>query len=155
MAHYQPPSDFLQAVIADEIPFDGEFGNQNLDYLIRLTRDADRANRDWATFLLAQTDFDTVSIREALLIAASDLDFDVRSEAVLGLAQRNAPEATSLVQQMLGEQRVGTLVVEAAGYVADTKLLPLLTELEGWWDVDANLLKTAILACETGVKFEQ
>jgi HEAT repeat protein len=155
MARNEPSSDFLKAVIAQQVPFEGQIGSQNLAHLVRLTSDADRTNRDWATFLLAQTEFDTPDIRQALRVAASDEDYDVRCEALLGMAQRNVPEASALIQQVLCEESVGTLIVEAAGLVSDANLVPRLVELRDWWDVDRELLEAAISACETGVKLDK
>lgn len=87
---YEPSSDFLRAIIADEVALSGgEFAEANLNRLIAFTRDPDRANRDWATLLLSQETGDTPSIRAALLEAAEDDDVIVRAEAALGLAMRD------------------------------------------------------------------
>ena len=155
MERYQPASDFLRSAIADQIPFVGEFGSRNLDRLIEMTQDADRSNRDWAMLLLSQTEYDTPQVLSALYSGTNDCDFDVRSEAILGLAQRNVPDAKLLVGKLLSEETVGMIAVEAAGFVADAYLLPILEELRSWWDVDPELLIGAIAACETGVKFER
>lgn len=63
---YQPPSDFLRGIVADNVPLSGsEFGEANLRLLIEMMRDEDRANRDWATFLLAQQEeIDTPEVRQ-------------------------------------------------------------------------------------------
>ena len=153
MDRYQPNSDFLKSVIADDIPFVGEFGGKNLDRLIGFTEDIDRSNRDWAMLLLSQTEFDTPQVRCALFRGATDCDSDIRCEAILGLAQRNVPDAKLLVEKLLREEVVGMMAVEASGFVADSDLLPILEELRSWWDVDPELLGGAIAACATGVKF--
>jgi HEAT repeat protein len=155
MDRYQPKSDFLKSVIVDDIPFVGEFGRKNLDRLIGFTQDADRSNRDWAMLLLSQTGLDTPQVLSALYRGATDSDFDVRCEAISGLAQRNVPEAKLFVEKLLSEETVGMMAVEAAGFVADADLLPILKELRSWWGVDPELLDGAIAACETGVKFER
>lgn len=88
---YEPASDFLKAVIAEDVPLSGSpLGEANLRLLIAMTRDDDRSNRDWATFLLSQEDADTPEIRSALRSAADDEDDYVRAEALLGLARRDA-----------------------------------------------------------------
>ena len=40
------------------------------------------------------------------------------------------------------------LAIEAARYVADPRLLPALVSLRPWWDVDSELLESAILLCD-------
>ena len=51
---YEPASEFLRADCAGEVPLSGgAFALANLRRLIETTRDEDRSNRDWATFLLA------------------------------------------------------------------------------------------------------
>ena len=111
--NYEPPSDFLKGVIKESVPLGGSsFGQANRVRLIEMTSDANVANRDWATFLLAQADFDDDVVRGALRTAADDSDSVVRAEAILGLTNRSAPEALSLVQR------------ELAGDVASIPIIP-------------------------------
>ena len=79
----------------------GEHAEANLARLIAMMRDKDPANRDWATLLLAQQDFDTPRVRDALLGAAEDENEYVRAEAILGLAQRDKALALPLLQREL------------------------------------------------------
>ncbi len=121
--NYGPPSDFLKALIEDDAPLvDGEFAEANLRRLIELTRDADIANRDWATLLLAQQDIDTPEVREALCAAADDEDDCVRAEAILGLAQRDKGVALPLLQRELSRDLVALPLFEAASLVAHPSL---------------------------------
>jgi hypothetical protein len=70
---YEPPSEFLKALIDDDAPLvGGPHAEANLRRLVEMTRDKHPANRDWATLLLAQQDMDTSEIRDALLRAAED-----------------------------------------------------------------------------------
>lgn len=125
MAHpYYPPSDFLKALIKDEAPIeDSQLGEANLRRLIEMTRDEDRANRDWATMLLAQQELDTVEVREALLRAAKDEDPAVRAEAILGLAQRDRNLALPFLREALSGPMASMPIFEAAELVADPSLI--------------------------------
>lgn len=121
---YTPPSDFLQAVINEEVPFsDHDLGERNLTRLIAMTRDPDVANRDWATLLLSQLEFDRPDVRNALLSATSDESFEVRAEAILGLAQLDRSVALPLVKRELQGQLVNMPLLEAAAIVADASLI--------------------------------
>jgi hypothetical protein len=119
MDRYEPTSDFLTAVINDDAPLSGSiFGDANLCRLIAMTRDPDKSNRDWATFLLAQSDFDDDAIRQALLRAAGDDDEVVRAEAIVGLARRDRDLALPLIKQALTARSVPHPIFEAAAYAA-------------------------------------
>ena len=121
---YEPSSEFLQAIIADDMPLSGgEFGDANLRRLIQMTRDQESANRDWATFLLAQADIDTKAVRDALLQAAKDDLGVIRGEAILGLASRNSNLALPLVQAALSADTVVISILEAAALCAHPSLV--------------------------------
>ena len=121
---YQPPSEFLRAIAAHAVPLEGSrFAEDNLCRLIAMTGDADHANRDWATFLLAQTGIDTPNVREALLLAALGNDDVVRDEALLGLAQRDPQLALPLVQAALGSDHVTMAALEAAALCPHPSLI--------------------------------
>lgn len=120
---YEPPSDFLKALIQDEAPLSGsEHAEANLLRLIDMTRDELLANRDWATLLLAQQDLDTPDIRNALFHAADDENEHVRAEAILGLAQRDTAAALPLLQRELAGEYVLLPLLEAAAIVAHPSL---------------------------------
>jgi hypothetical protein len=150
---YQPPSEFLQALVRDDAPLTlGEFAEANLRRLIAMTRDADPANRDWATFLLAQEDLDTDEVREALLSAADDEHDCVRAEAILGLAQRDKALALPFLQRELSGDSVALPMFEAACLVADPSLIENLSafaEPSGNEMLDQLVLE-AIEACQAG-----
>jgi HEAT repeats len=148
---YQPASDFLKAIIADEIPLCGnEFARANLSRLIDLTRDQDRSNRDWAAMLLAQTDIDTEEVRQALLASARDDDDVVRAEAILGLAQRMPSLALPFVKEELSGAVACMALFEAAILIADVSLI---NPLKQWIEPSENefldrLAIEALEACE-------
>ena len=114
-----------------------------------LMEDANEQVRDWSTFGLgSQTDLDGAEVREALFRRLDDDNCDARDEAILGLARRREPRVTPVVEALLQEEQVGRLIVEAAAYLADERLLGPLCALECRWNVDAKLLGEALSACD-------
>jgi HEAT repeat protein len=152
---YQPKSDFLKAVIRDEVPLCGSgFADRNLQRLIAMTGDPDSSNRDWAALLLSQQDLDTPEIRAALLTAAGDEDEHVRAEALAGLAARDPALALPLVHEALAADRVGAVIFEAAALVAHPSLIEPLRAFAEPSDnhhIDALVLE-ALAACENAGK---
>ncbi len=148
---YEPASDFLKAVVADEVPLSGSnFADANMRQLIAMTRDDDPSNRDWATMLLASESADTPEIREALLSAANDGNDVVRAEALVGIARRDRDLALPLVLKALSGDWAGMPLFEAAALVADPALVDVLklwTEPsdDEWLD---QLACNALAACE-------
>jgi hypothetical protein len=150
---YEPSSDFLRAVIAEEVPLSGSsMADANMRRLIEMTRDDDLSNRDWATMLLAQEEADTPDIRAALLMAARDENDIVRAEAMLGIARRDRALALLLVRDELSGDQASMALFEAAGLVADPTLVEHLqpwtepSEFE-WLD---QLARDAVEACKGG-----
>ncbi|MEZ5707952.1 MAG: HEAT repeat domain-containing protein [Blastomonas sp.] len=127
---YDPKSDFLKAVIADEERHSSnEWADMNILQLIELTGDDDQSNRDWAVFLLAQMEIDTPAIRHALLQATGDKVEVVRAEAILGLAKRDVSLALPLVQEGLRADSIVMAMLEAAAICAHPSLI---TDLRVW-----------------------
>ncbi len=123
--------------------------------LLVLARDEDDAIRDWATFGLGQQlEVDSPAVREALFanLDDSDEDSDAAGEAALGLALRGDPRVFDVLVRKLLASHVGNLYVEAAGRLADSRLLPLLEDLrrDGWQDelMGVLTLDDAIARCE-------
>lgn len=151
--HYEPTSDFLKAVIADDIPLSGSpFADANMRRLIALTQDDDLSNRDWATMLLAQDDADTWEVRQALLAAVADPDAAVRAEALAGLALRDPSVALPFVIEALSGDCVPAPVFEAAATIAAPSLVDLLRP---WTEPSDNaylddLARQALAACQAG-----
>jgi hypothetical protein len=148
---YEPASDFLKAVIAENVPLsDGEEAAANLRLLIAMTRDADTSNRDWATLLLSQTEIDIPEVRAALLNAAEDTVEIVRAEAILGLAQRDTKLALPLLLRELAGETATMPLFEAAELIADPilvdSLLPWTEPSGNQWLDDCAL--NALKACE-------
>lgn len=147
---YLPPSDFLQAIINEDVPFgENASGETNLARLIEMTRDADPANRDWATLLLSQLGMDRPDVRAALVKAAEDEVSAVRAEAILGLAQTDRALALPLLRKELKGEHVNMPLLEAATLVADVSLIE---DLEAFSEPSDNkvldqMVVDAINAC--------
>jgi hypothetical protein len=148
---YEPPSEFLKMFVEDDVPLmGGEHAEDNLRRLIEMTRDKHRANRDWATMLLAQEEIDTCQVRDALLAAAHDEDDVVKAEAILGLAKRDRILALPFVRNALSGETACMAVFEAAALVADPSLIEAL---EPWtepsdYDYLDRLARQAMEACQ-------
>lgn len=152
---YEPLSDFLKAVIAEEVPLTGgPLAEANLGRLIELTRDPDRGNRDWATLLLSQEGGDAPIVRAALLHAANDEDDVVRAEAILGLASRDPAVALPFVQEALRGEVVTVPMLEAAAVCAHPSLI---ADLRVWAEPSDEafadeLAVKALAACERSIR---
>jgi hypothetical protein len=123
---YLPPSEFLRAVIDEEVTFLGEFGEANLSRLIAMTANEVVANRDWAALLLAQLEIDRPDVRQALIAAADDPESCVRAEAIRGLALLDRSVALPLLQRELDGNVVCVPLLEAAETIADPSLIECL-----------------------------
>jgi HEAT repeat protein len=119
--------------------------------LVRLTSDVDADVRDWATLGIGTlSELDTPEIRSALAARLSDPHDDTRGEALMGLARRKYLRVVPALVKELSSDCVGTLAVEAAEEIGAAELRSVLVKLQDWWDVDPELLKRAIAACEPG-----
>jgi HEAT repeat protein len=128
--------------------------------LLVLMRDPDSDVRDWATFGIGTLlKVDGEDIRQALRDRLDDPGGDTAGEALVGLARRHDFGIVDRVRELLAESTVGNLVVEAAGELADSSLLPQLERLQamGWSKQDprGRLLEPAIAACRSGKPAEQ
>lgn len=121
---------------------------KSIQVLIELSEDEDEDVRNWATFGLgSQIEVDTKEIRDSLFKRLDEEDDEIRGEALVGLSVRKDKRVLDpLLKELTGEW-VGVLVVEAAGELGDQKLCRSLKDLEAWWDIDKDLLKSAITAC--------
>ncbi|MEP1422243.1 MAG: lyase [Erythrobacter sp.] len=111
-----------------------EFAEKNVQRLIEFTRDKDTSNRDWATlFLVELAGYDGLvrpDILAALLTAAEDVDQNVRSEAILGLAKLKHEKALSLVGLELKKVNASMPIFEAAELLADPTLVNDLEDFQ-------------------------
>ncbi|MCE2800769.1 MAG: HEAT repeat domain-containing protein [Planctomycetaceae bacterium] len=145
------PSEDIRWRVAWALPIRGienpPIYQTSIETLVKLMQDPEPRVREWATFSLSMTDEDTPAIRHALLERLSDSDFQTRSEAAIGLANRKEQAGIDLLVEHLQSDRVGELYVQAAEIYADCRLRPALLSLAKWWDVDPELLDKALVAC--------
>ena len=123
-----------------------------LDSLVEMTGDCDPRVRDWATFAIAARDDDGENVRRLLLERATDSDFDTRSEAIWGLARRRDRRALPLLFEALHGERVGTLLIEAAGYLANREFIEPLKQLLVDWDEETELIEEVIARCRGKIR---
>lgn len=121
---YLPPSKLLRAIISNGTPLAGSKQADTARHqVLEMMQDKHPANRDWATLLLAQEEYDDFEVREALLLAAKDSDQFVRAEAIRGLAKRDKALALPLTQRELAGQFASVPILEAAAILADASLV--------------------------------
>ncbi|WP_066798801.1 hypothetical protein [Sphingomonas soli] len=152
---YRPPSPFLQMLIDEEPELSGSAeADARAAELIALTRDADPANRDWALLLLGQSELETDEALAALVAGMDDPEHEAALEAVIGVAMRAPEKALPRVLELLDGDTVDSMALEAAAYVADPSLLPMLEaigrEVVDDDDVFTTVLAEAIAACSRG-----
>ena len=126
-----------------------------IETLIELSADDDGDIRNWATFGLgSQVDTNTSELRDALFdraileTGADDPSAEIRGEALLGLAVRKDRRVIAPLIEELESESVGILAVEAALAAAEPRLYPVLLALQEWWDLDTELLASAIASCK-------
>ncbi|MGS2617175.1 HEAT repeat domain-containing protein [Micromonospora sp. LZ34] len=99
--------------------------------LIDLCRDADPEVRNWATFGLGwQSTADGRTVRRALWERTGDSYPPVREEGIRGLARRRDQRALPMVADLLAEESVDGCTFEAAGYLGQPSLVPLLERFD-------------------------
>ena len=84
---------------------------------------------------------------------------DAAGEALIGLARRRDRSIRAKVRALLETENVGNLIVEAAGQLADSSLVPSLERLKGSGrakdDPRGWLLDEALTACREGRPLER
>ncbi|MBB6251269.1 HEAT repeat domain-containing protein [Nitrospirillum iridis] len=150
---YMPPSDFLRDLIDEDVEIEAD-DEATIARLLTLFRDADAANRDWAVFLLGQSEADTKAVRAALVAALDDADDGVRAEALVALAQRDGDLARPHVLEALSAESVYPTLFEAAALCAHPDLIkPLRGWLKATGDKEVDqLVVEAVAACEASAK---
>jgi HEAT repeat protein len=115
-------------VVVDPLPEDA------VAVLVKLLRDEDSDVRDWAMFALGCRENDGAELRGAFAVGLYDPDDNTAGEAAVALARRNDPRVLPVLERALADRDVGSLYVDAAAQLGDSRLLPLLTKLkaEGW-----------------------
>ncbi|WCN83106.1 HEAT repeat domain-containing protein [Micromonospora sp. LH3U1] len=137
----------LSTVLLDDHPPEA-----GVTALIVLCGDPDAEVREWATFSLGwSTTADGYAVRQALWDGTRDLDPGVREEGARGLARRRDARALPLVRELLAHDEVHTFTFQAAAYLADPSVLPLL---EGF-DPTADGVAEALRECDPVLRAER
>jgi hypothetical protein len=90
--------------------------------LIEFSRDPDYNVRNWATFCLGSlTDKDTEEIRLALVDRLTELENEVRGEALVGLIERRDIRAMEPLRKELDQWRSRPLIKDCAEKLIDAK----------------------------------
>ncbi len=98
-----------------------------IDTQIKLSNDKDSDIRNWATFGIGtQIETDNEKIRTALWQRINDTDFETKSEAIIGLANRKDEKVKDIIISELKNENDGTLLFEAILTLNDKDFLPLL-----------------------------
>jgi len=152
----------LAALVGDESPFvrlgvafalGGMSDATAVTTLLRLCADGDFDVRNWATFGVAQqTDADDAAIRDVLFHALSDAEWEIRGEAMVGLALRHDLRVIPYVEAELAGEFLGSYGAYAAKALADIRFCSALKRIRQLPDVvqDAYFtgeLDDAIRAC--------
>ncbi|MET7668560.1 HEAT repeat domain-containing protein [Micromonospora luteifusca] len=120
--------------------------------LIDLCTDSDPNVREWATFGLGWvSSADGEAVRQALWDRVHDAEPAVREEGVRGLARRRDRRAHPLVRGLLAQDEVHRFTFQAAAYLADPTLLPLL---DGF-DPNADAVAEALRECDPLLRAER
>lgn len=113
----------------------GRSDDESISAQILLSRDEVDIVRDWATFgLSTQTRADTAEVREALLARLSEVDAEIRGEALIGLARRHDLRVLPYLERELAGEFHGSWCLEAARELALPSLSPLLAALRSRLD---------------------
>jgi HEAT repeats len=124
----------------------------SVDRLIALSADPDCDTRNWATFALgALSEKDSPAIRDALAARLSDVDDEVRGEAMAGLAKRLDERAVEPILRELGETNVMTLAIEVAQAMPRPEFIPYLEALYAA-HTDDNTILQALSRCRELVR---
>jgi HEAT repeat protein len=142
----QDESESVRAAVAMAIA--SLSSDRALRVLLSLAEDDAATVRSWAIFGLGFIEREDRAINDCLLAATSDAIDDVRCEAFRCLAERRDLRVIPILRDYIvhGDE-VGINAIEAAELLADPSLYIPLRDLLEWWDVEPDLLRSAIAAC--------
>ncbi|WP_299685546.1 hypothetical protein [uncultured Dokdonia sp.] len=91
-----------------------------IETLIDFSKNKKSSIRNWATFGIGSLiDLDTTEIRNALWNRVTDNDFETKSEAIVGLANRKDKRIKDVISTELENGDYGTLLFEAILTIRD------------------------------------
>ncbi|MBL4706681.1 MAG: hypothetical protein JKY54_19280 [Flavobacteriales bacterium] len=101
-----------------------------INLLIEFTEHQTSSIRNWATFGIGTLiELDNREIRDALWKRVDDADFETKSEAIVGLANRKDMKVKEIIISELKNGNYGTLLFGAILTLDDKDFLPLLNEI--------------------------
>ncbi len=124
-----------------------------IDTLIKLCDDEYFDVRNWAIFAIgSQIETDTPQIREVLTRKLDDDNFEIRGEALVGLAERGDSSILPKLKKELEGEFEGSYALSASELLADASLLPYLQrmqveEIDEMESYHISCLEDAIKAC--------
>ena len=131
---------------------DGEDLRSMAVFLLEMMEDEDPEVREWATFGVgSQLQIDGNDIRSALARRLEDAHPDARFDAILGLAIRHDQRVFEHVLTTLEDGPFNSSVTEAAGCLADPRLLGSLQHLASTFNSETavpSVLRTALERCD-------
>lgn len=122
-----PDARVRQGLVRGLMPHHGDA--MALQTLLELSRDGDTSAREEVLSGLALKDedeVDTPELRDAFFNRVSDEDSGIRADALAGLAKRKDPRVLAPLRHELESPPVELAAIEAARYLEDASLLPLL-----------------------------
>lgn len=107
--------------------------------LIKLLKDTHSEVKNWAAFAVNVNGYDTPEIRNCFVLLLKENNFDVRYEAITGLAKRLNKSVAQLIIQELSEDKIDDRMIELISYLRDVSLLPVLYQIKDKFGLSKKL----------------
>ena len=111
----------------------------SIPLLIKLLKDTHSEVKNWAAFALNVNGYDTPEIRNCFVLLLKENNFDVRYEAITGLAKRLNKSVAQLIIQELSEDKIDDRMIELISYLRDDSLLPVLYQIKDKFGLSKKL----------------
>jgi HEAT repeat protein len=106
----------------------------SIPLLIKLLKDTNSDVKDWAAFAVNANGYDTPEIRNCFVSLLNENNFEVRYEAIIGLSKMKDKRVTQALIKELSKDIVYDEMVQAAAYLGNVALLPVLYEIKKKWE---------------------
>lgn len=111
----------------------------SIPLLIKLLKDIHSEVKNWAAFAVNVNGYDTPEIRNCFVLLLKENNFDVRYEAITGLAKRLNKSVAQLIIQELSEDKIDDRMIELISYLRDDSLLPVLYQIKDKFGLSKKL----------------
>lgn len=111
----------------------------SIPLLIKLLKDTHSEVKNWAAFAVNVNGYDTPEIRNCFVLLLKENNFDVRYEAITGLAKRLNKSVAQLIIQELSEDKIDDKMIELISYLRDDSLLPVLYQIKDKFGLSKKL----------------